>query len=1064
MGTNELTIIRASAGSGKTWRITMEYLKLLLGENNVRHRQILAVTFTNKATDEMKNRIIQELSLIAQGADTGMAQQLCSDLQISRDTLALRAKEKLASILHDFSRFTITTIDSFFQRILKAFARETGIPVMASVELQSEKILSETVDHLFLSLEEYPMLKEWLVSMSLAQVEEGRGWDIRNDIRNLGREILKENFPLKLTENPEALRERQKDFFNELSQERKGLITVLSADADKFEKLLEENHLSAADFAGKSKGIIAFFPKLRNPEFIETGRSVEACLNSTEAWIHKDSRKKEQLASLVSSVLLPMLREDLKMLKRLNSIVAVLRYYFVWGILDDLSGLMRDRAFENNIHLLSDTPKVLHALIGNNDTPFLYERAGNTWNHLMIDEFQDTSQLQWQNFVPLLGNSLGSGHPCFLVGDVKQSIYRWRNSDWKILAYDAAETFRNQCQVFSLMRNYRSHKEIIRFNNNFFRQAASIMQNLVQEELEQAEADLSVYPHLMTLIQDAYAGCEQEYAQNTQEGGWVEVTSYPEKDHPNPEFSLIAETIYDLLAQGYRQRDIAILLREKKYGRELASFLTNRQALPKDAPPLEIISGESLFLYSSPAVMVLICALRFLDDPEDSINRVHFLREYLVYLNASPDKGVEALSMDSFLQHLPKAFQLRMNELRTMPVAQACEEIIRLLDFPEPAFHAPFLEAFLDNVHQLSAVQVNDIHGFLEWWEAKGEDLALEVPEEQNAVRMMTIHKAKGLEFPVVILPDLDWNLDKATGHREIIWCVTSDPLLRKNSPVPVSYSSKLKKTLFEADYYLEKIQSFVDQMNLLYVAFTRAEKGMYLFLKKPQKAGGLKKATDLILTVTQNMQEQKTGEEDPSVTEKTLFGRFLPGSADHEAVPEETIPPPTVETGAYNLRVSGKADEYFEQGEQDQKKRIREGILLHQVFELIRTPDDLPSAIEQMILQGQMSRETAEDIRKFLDEIFLDKETASWFDASDTLKNEGEILLPDGNTRRPDRILFRQDHTLVIDYKFGQNKSPEHQKQMTDYLRLLKEAGFPAPSGVVWYVKEGSKEYVSAE
>jgi ATP-dependent exoDNAse (exonuclease V) beta subunit len=1060
----DLNIIKASAGSGKTWRLTLEYLRILLqpGES---HRHILAVTFTNKATEEMRGRILKELSLLAKGDDTPMGQLLRQEFSLSADELRLQAASQLQSILHDYSSFTITTIDSFFQRILKAFARETGIPLLSTLELQTEKMLSETVDHIFFEMDRYPMLQEWFIRMSLAQVEEGKGWDIRNDLRDLGKEVLRENFPITEYVTPEDRSYREQTFYGNLVSLKKEIGNSLLNINREVLKLMEENTLTTDDFLGKSTGIINFFLRLQKPEKIEFTKTIRNALADTESWLPKKSDRRPAIESLVQQKLHPLLRESLMLIRRLHSVSAVLKYYHVWGILADLGDIMREQARENNLSLLSDTPKILQALIANNDTPFLYERAGNRWNHIMIDEFQDTSVLQWNNFAPLIDNCIASGNACILVGDVKQSIYRWRNGDWRILGYEAEKRFSGRTQVSTLPRNFRSQQEIIRFNNEFFSRGSELLQGVINQEFAENFSAMPSDDPLYKLILDAYKDCEQVPGPTSLPGGWVEVVMFDEANTEiPPEYTHIASVIVDLLSAGYRQKDIAILLREKKYGRNLAAYLTNSSLLPEDMPKLEIISGESLFLINSPAINSLVGALRMLETPDDRINNALFIREYFVYLK-KPLPGNKkipgpSILFSDLLEYLPEEFAVSIDTLRSLPVNSAAERITGILGLDMDPLFTPYLDAFFDAINKLTSLHVNDLHSFLEWWKEHGEELSLDVPADQDALRMMTIHKAKGLEFPVVILPDTSWELGPSARHKEILWCITDDPVIGKEGPVPVPCSSKLSWTIFERDYYVEKIQAYIDQLNLLYVAFTRPERGLFIFCPMPEKKESVNDTSQLILKVVEDISKIYPCKQQ----ERDGLRTIILGERSASEVPSSTTLPelklPYVSRGpGPRVKLRRKAMD-FVNAETDGRSewKMDEGILLHQVFERMKTVDDLLPAISQLEYEGLLAKETATHLRQSLPPLFEDEVVAGWFSPEWKLRNECEILLPDGHMRRPDRVLFQSGRTLVIDYKFGQSMREEHIHQVREYLNLLRDAGFPAPAGFVWYVKERQK------
>lgn len=1065
-----LSIYKASAGSGKTWQLTYEYLRVVLPASN-EYRRILAVTFTNKSTEEMKQRILRELSMLATGVHTPMGEKLLADLKITPEELIRRSSRILRLLLHDYSRFSISTIDSFFQRILRSFARDAGIPFTAELELDSEKILTETTDQLFFELNRYPFLRKWLVQMTLDRIREGGSWDIRKDINDLGREIIKENYfricsPDTLNDNRDILQQEE----NFLRKQQHSLESILREAGEKAIHYIHSIGLSTDDFANKSRGIIGYFQKLANGSVPLPTPANRQALSDDTKWVTKNSGKADLIRNAVDTNLRPWLAESFQYYRDYQTFDSILRWFHVGGILDDLAVLMRDYASEKNIYLLSETPGLLGALIGSNDAPFIYERAGNTWLYYMIDEFQDTSVQQWNNFKPLVKNSISQGKPCLVVGDVKQSIYRWRNGDWQILAHNLEDEFGDQCTVHNLQTNFRSKPAIIRFNNAFFGKAS----DLLQEEFNHSLDDVSDISngHWKNQIIDAYAGHIQEIPEGNTGEGLVQVEICPDDSEGESIFyPRITEQIRKLLKEGYHQRDIAILVRYNSQAQAIASYLLDPASSPPGPAPLEVISEEAILLMNAPVIRVLTALLRYLYTPGDTVNNIVLASELCRYIgyvppegNAFPPLPADENAMASFL---PPGFITAIPELRLMPVHLLCGRLVMMFSLHKHPGQLLYIHAFMDRVMQSVRDGVTDLLSFLNYWSNEGPSFSVTIPEQHDAIRVMTIHKAKGLEFPVIILAGADWSLDHEPKHSDFLWCKTEKYKEALPGIYPVKYNKQLLQTDFAEAYLKEKVQTYVDNLNLIYVAFTRAKEILSVYLTQ-EKGDGIKKASSLIanslskLDIT-GMQTFQDGD-----TATFTFGTASKKKENHEGIPRDEMPPEWHEPPAQfpewpGLVVQEKSKEFFSDPEKNKTQvRKNEGILMHEILSQINTANDLEKAIQQVVFEGKVSQEEGSALLEKLRILTGEPGVQEWYSGIWTVRNETDIICPGGGTRRPDRIMIRGKKVLVVDYKFGILQEPYYHKQVKDYLILLQKAGFQDPSGIIWYVTLGIREKVA--
>ncbi len=485
---SELNIYKASAGAGKTFALTMEYFKIIFSVPS-EYRNILAVTFTNKATEEMKSRIINELHCMAEGRPSGYAPGLKERFGFSDDELRNRAKMLRTLLLHDYGRISVTTIDRFFQRIVKSFTKELGIFPGYNVELDSEYVLMKAVDKVMEEVKRNASLRTWIADLMDAKVDEGKSWSIKSRIIDLGEELFRENYMLFDSSVQEKFGDKEflktyGAFLQSVIQEYEEGLTRLSREAI---GLIEGAGLELRDFRGNKAGCAAHFYKIKNRKFDEITKTVRDSADQMDYWIAKDSdgSVKQRIESIY-----PLLNEKLKKCAEIYDTKC--RYYlsarqiadnlYQLGILSDLYKEVRAYCDEKGVMLLSDTTHILNVLIAGNDTSFLYEKVGNYYKHLMIDEFQDTSSMQWGNFRPLVVNSLSEGNEAMIVGDVKQSIYRWRNGDWSLLAEGVESEFRRfGTNEVVLGNNWRSAQEIVGFNNLFFRKAATLLKTLFDE-------------------------------------------------------------------------------------------------------------------------------------------------------------------------------------------------------------------------------------------------------------------------------------------------------------------------------------------------------------------------------------------------------------------------------------------------------------------------------------------------------------------------------------------------------------------------------------------------------
>ena len=1118
---DKLIIYKASAGSGKTYKLTEEYLKLAFKKS---FQHILAVTFTNKATAEMKQRIIAELFRISSGEDSSYLQVLGEDTGLNDEDLRKRAAAILESLLHNFSRFSVGTIDSFFQRIIRGFAREAGLQSGFDLELDNIGVLDKATDRLLPAAEKDKALQEWLTDFAVSRIREGKSWNFRDDIGRLGRQVFREEFMQFRKELTGKLSDREfmDGYLKSLQIVRKEFESAMKAFGRQALEIMGERSLAAEDFSYGRSGVAGYFESLSTGKKYEPGIRALGAVDNVTDWYAKKSEKKDEIETAFNEGLNSCLKSAVDHFHRhhpayLGAGIVVAEFYTL-GILNDLTLHIREYLEENNLFLLSDVAVLLGRIIRGNDSPFIYEKTGYFYSHFMIDEFQDTSRIQWENFSPLIRNSLAENNRNILVGDVKQSIYRWRNGDWKILAGE----IEREMEVFeprtvSLETNWRSRELIVKFNNALFEEAPVIMQRQFVAEFEGS----GLPQEEGVLMGEQITGAYREHVQKVpekagREGGFVSVR-FVETGSGNWKDEVAAglpELINGIRGRGYSLKDIAILVRDNREGRLAASSLIRWQGETGGTAGerLSFISEEFLLLSESHSVLLLVALMKYLDDPDDDINKALILNEYINYAgrqgagkvsghgdegdnggaHGSEDEqdqggevraellsghdlfGIVSGDDDGWLKHLPAGFASRLEYLKRLSLFELTEELISLTRLNESEREVPYLLAFQDMIIEFAGREGGGLHSFLRWWEENGAKATVSTNEKQDAVRIMTIHKAKGLQFGVVIVPFGDWKTDHEARHDNILWCSPLHPPFNRLELVPVRYKSELAGSIFAREYFAEKMQAFVDNLNLLYVAFTRCKSELFAFAPLPAggKGGGQVRSTGELLfrTFTNPSGENRANGIDLTSHwngDEKLFTAGTPRRVVEKGEISEggdlrfDSYPVSDYSGRLRLRLRGNI---FFAGDREIQKRIDEGRIMHEIFEHIITAGDVEKAVNRLCYQGVIGEGEAEELTGRINDMLEDERVFRWFDGSMRVRNEAGILLQGGDVKRPDRVMMKGDDVTVLDYKFGEQMHPANTRQMRGYMEELAKMGYRSVTGYIWYVSTGNIEEVVHE
>ena len=1070
-----LTIYRASAGAGKTHKLTGEYLTLLFSAPGA-YRRILAVTFTNKATDEMKSRIVTELYQLSSGAPSDYLKALAQRYRLTEQEVRQKAQQILIALLHDYSAFNISTIDRFFQQITRAFTREIGLQGGYGIEMDKDLVLTEAIDSLLNDLakpENKPLLG-WLLRFAEDRIEEGQGWNFRSDIQSLAGELFKESY--KAFHQEAATDPTDKQLLERYKETLYGMIRhtekTAKAIGEQALQLIDQQGLQVEQFAGGSRTPLLLFKAWAQGELKAPTATFRHLADQPEAYTTQKASAalKQQIAQAVQAGLNASVKQAIDLYDQATDYFTakeIVRYYYTLGILTDISQQVSAYRAKKNVMLIADTTELLSKVIHGSDASFIYEKTGTQIDHYMIDEFQDTSGMQWNNFRPLVEESLAQGKDNLIVGDVKQSIYRFRNSDWTLLDQQVHRDFIPALvREETLQANWRSCHHIVAFNNALFTVAPALLQALYNEALTESSLSAEQQAQYNQQLVKAYTKSDQQIPPRFQgRAGHVCVdflAGDEENDWKAEALERLPGTIRQLQQNGYALKDMAILVRTNHEGAAVAdALLSYKEAHPEDPYRYEIISDEALFISSSPTVRFFIAVFRFLRNPKDVALRK--LAQY-AYRLISGSLAEAQVADERWVNQLLTYSRYALYELT--------EALFRLVAQTITDSEQVFAQAFLDKVAEFSQKENADLNDFLNWWDESGYKQTIATPDGQNAIRILTVHKSKGLGFKAVILPFCDWELDHKGFHPVILWCQPQQKPFSQLPLVPVRYGQGLGATHFAADYFHERLNAFMDNLNTLYVAFTRAKEELIICAPRPKKlskSGDPEKVSSIgdLLWKAFRTEVAQTSQGVPLESLPSHFnpeeGRFAWGDWWHPEVKEtesqteelwmERIASVSPDERLH-LRLHGK-NFFF-----DDAKR-KHGTVMHEVLSRIHTAKDIPHAIESYQMEGVITQTEATKLAQRLIDLLQMPQVKDWYSDQYRILNEVEILSEGGLTKRPDRVMLRGNEVVVVDYKFGQRLLKSHQAQVRNYLRLIQEMGYSQVSGYLWYVELGKIEVV---
>ena len=1027
--------MKASAGSGKTYSLARTYITLLLkNPDRYAYRHILAVTFTNKATEEMKNRILKELHVLSTTPESSDYHDYFIPSMFSSDhEIKQKAGAVLHDILHDYSAFAVSTIDRFFQQTLKAFSREIGQFASYQVELDKNSLVAESVDRVLDSLTETDEnLLGWLTDNVLEQIEQGGRYKTDANLLETAKRLMS-------VQRQEVVEHHRVDeeqvcshanLMNIRKECRKLEVAFMEAVKERAKAALNILHGAGVNPDDSSYKFMSALYKYAD---LKEGDGVELPTQSfmTRAADHEQWFSKAKFNTLHPKVY-PILEAPLedfcalwdKEFKVYNTARILDKQLYGLGVAGELSRAFKEIMREKNVLCLDDSNTILKGIIDGSDAPFIYEKTGVRYEHFLLDEFQDTANIQWDNFSKLLHNSDSQGGENLIVGDVKQSIYRWRGSDWKLLDQTVPGEF-PKYQEEVLDTNYRSLSEIVEFNNGYFIEAARIL-DLINGAGENGP---------LTKI---YSDVEQKIGKKSSSGGSVSVTFCDE----NNELQKVLEAVNEARQAGAKLSEIAVLVRNKDNGAEIARYLMENG--------VTVITDDSLKVKSSVTVRRIVSLMSYMDNPTDTVNG--FLAETLDMV--IPDRCTSLTDM--------------------------AEAIIRSLKENDEdnilAGEVLHVQTFMDSLQDYVNSDGNNLRGFLKYWEQ--QDPSISSPSSGDSVRIMTIHKSKGLDFPYVIFPYAEKiSLYKKNNS----WCYPD----LKDTPLEgvaegiydVLLSKTSEHTLFSEHFRTECLMQQVDNINTIYVAMTRAALGMHIIAKQPSAkclkalgAGSLKEFSDFSQIMYWYLAHSKHVE-DVRMTTEDDWVRFDVGEmVDFAGLRKEKISEARFHVAPGNeypsfplnpkarLRLSADSLDFFSEDGQAgtaASSRIR-GVVLHDILAHVRVPSDLDEAVGYAVTSGDMTLEEADEARKLLTVRLAEGAAKGWFpENADRILNEVEMMDSNGQIYRPDRVVVEGRKVTVIDYKFGEHHR-SYERQISGYADMWRRMGYEDVTAILWYVQTG--------
>lgn len=1030
-------VYRSSAGSGKTFTLVKEYLRLSLSDPkklNSNYKRILAVTFTNKAAAEMKQRILDALDQIANKTKFPfVGELLCEELKIKQEELKQRSKIVLSQILHHYSDFSIGTIDSFTHKIVKTFAHDLKLPVNFNLEMDVEGFYDKVISTLFNQIGEDEYVSKLLKEFVLNKAEENASWDPEKAIKEFAKLLQKENSDSYLQKlkhfSPQELEEIRKELFGYISYYNSHLKT----EGQKAIDLISKNGLSDNDFSYKVSGPQSFFKKCANQNVdIETtvkGRTIDAI--EKNAWANKETPNKNKVEA-ISTQLTSIARHLIDFIKENHSYYSLCRLLstqiYPLLLLKKIEEISNDKKQEERLVFISEFNKNIFDLINNEPTPFIYERLGEKYQHYLLDEFQDTSTLQWHNILPLIDNSLSNGWFNLIVGDGKQSIYRWRNANVKqfidlpeienaannFLVEERGDNLTRNFKENLLDTNFRSLSTIINFNNAIFFKLSN------------------------ELLTDGHKKIYKDQRQEVKHKGAGLITvntgkvNREELDELN--FSVIKTQIQNALNSKFDYKDICIIVRKNTHGNTIADFLMENQ--------IPIVSSDSLLLKNNLEINTVISYLNYLSNNQDKVSAtavINYLQQTQQISNKEFTAGAQKLAKSISLFEVLKSFNINLSaqDLSLNNIFDHCLIIINALSLNNNGY--PYIRFFLDEVNEYLITKNSNISSFCEWWKTRSQKASLIIPANTNAVKIMTIHASKGLEFPVVIVPYCNSNFYRANDS----WVELNNDKI-KLPVAAINLSSKVKNAGLEKEFDLEEQEQILENLNLLYVAFTRASERLHIISAYSNNSKTL---------ISHWIEKYLTDNLKPKATNYFEIGEINNKQLqESKESPEHfNLNPLKFETSTNVIQI--KAAHLLNSEDSLEAKEM--GIIIHWILSKINNNKEVDEAINQALLEGMINTTQIILIKEKLNKLVNHPELKNYFESEKNYKIEMEIATFSGEVLRPDRIIIEENLTTIIDYKTGRENNKKYSKQLLKYQEAMTNMGYSNIKSLLVYIDD---------
>jgi len=1039
------SVYKSSAGSGKTYTLVREYIVMALQSPRY-FKHILAITFTNKAANEMKQRIVLGLTHLALPKEYEnsatirfMLPDLAKATGLNASEISTRASSALEMIIHEYDDFAVRTIDSFVSRIIRTFAHDLHLPVDFEIEMDSDMLLEEATEELIAQVGTNKELTEVLVEYTRSKQDDEKSWRIDKEIAKTGKILFNEDSYQFLNQLKSITPEITQSAVAKLRKLRKEFALQLENKAIAALRLIDENGIDYSSFFQGSKGIVAYFKKLAAGTIVDVTSYAKATVEEDKWFGGKISSEQRSLVEQIKPELQKLSEECFTLSKE-----GMQQYVLLGLIQQNIYQVGMLSALENEIDIIKRDKRILHIsefnkritdIILKEPVPFIYERTGERYFNYLIDEFQDTSELQWKNLLPLLGDSLSVGHYNLIVGDGKQAIYRFRNGKVEQFMYlpglpasfepeifgDTSRAMVEYYEHHVLQSNFRSQAEIIRFNNEFFAFAAGIL----------GESHKAVYEkHEQEIPKNRYGGYVSiDFLPYESKAGFIEAT-----------LTRVHELILQIRADGFSLGDIALLTRTNKDGNELASFML--------ANGIPVVSTEALLLAGSPEVNFLVAMLSYLTNSENQIAGVtifNFLKNRGV-LNEELLELVNKTGISSFSKILNNVgIEFIEHKLLSLSLYDLCEELIRLFDL-NAGYYNVYLQFFMDFVNKVAVSKGTHLLDFLEAWDLKKEKLSVVVPEGMDAVRILSIHKSKGLEFPIVIWP-MATSRFKATSSS--LWVNLPNELL-PNFPVALLNTNKsMLDTEFAEPYNNEQNLSLLDHLNVMYVACTRPAERLYIISREQKAVENSIEVQHLLYrfieTKANTWQTTEMGFTRGNATPEI---RFVGEQKDNSSILDSFISTNWQE----RIKIARLSSDFLQTELSGDKKKW--GNIIHETLSLITIATEIDRVVESQTKNYGLSKEEA----SFLTARVVNTVTHSllnpYFSSGWELKSEKAMLSVSGAVYRPDRVMLKNKSAVVIEFKTGV-ASPTHTQQLQLYASLLVDMGYLVEKKYLVYIDE---------